>query len=1172
MFFRFVIISVCSFLFGIVAVQAQAVQLPAATPARLPQLNVADAARGFVGASDVDSFTGVLTYRQPLAVPAGRLDMSPQLALTYSNSDQRLDSIIGLGWDLSLPRIYRSSARGVDTLYSRSDFSADVWGRGGRLALVDAATGSFAADTEQDFSSYRFTGTSWQMTDTAGSVYTFGDSAATRQADPADSTRVYSWLVSRIEDANGNFMSFTYFADGGQIYPASIRYTGHGSDLGSYEIVFDRAARPTIASYQRGFRVATSYRISALRVLLHAGASIETLRAYEFSNSSLNAAHQYLSAITIRSGSDSLPPTEFSYFAPGESGGKAHYLKSVANSLGGTESFRYEATTMAGIKLPFILWTLASRTQSATLGAPESVTSYAYFEPHFYFDQLDAYRRDYAGFGCVEITRPDGAQTLQYFHQSQSSFDGSHLGEFADHISKKGRLYRQEIRSAGDDPLETRIWKWEAAALPDISPDRDRYFVRMTRETTVNYGDSGMRARAVEYSHDAFGNLTTAVDFGEVMLAGDDGSFADTGIDRIITTHEYAAGARIHRLPSREVLTDQSGAVAREARYFYDNLDFGSVSLGNRTRIEQLIAGSDYAGTTMTYDSRGLVTVMTDPLGFATELSYDPAGLYPSTTENTLGQITQFEYNYLTGEVASQTEPSGLRTSIIRDGFGRPTAVQISDPATPSALITAQSFEYDLVSSPARILEIRHLTSSVDSRIATYLDAFARVIQRREEAANCQYRVTTLGYDAAGRKSIESVPIFGTGEAFAAIPSVAPSIEYVYDALDRPVQITNPLGSTATEYDGWDRIVTDPLDREKKFSFDSRGNLAQVTEYTDSQAAVTSYSYDALGNLTQHTDAAGNIRMLTYDARGLLLSEEPLHNPNASVLPTYYTYDAAGNRTSQTMTDGRAIVSTYDALNRIIAEDDPITTPIEASYSYDSGSYGAGRLASISYPLGSTSYGYDVLGRRITETKTIDTTSYSTQRGFDLFDNPLSETYPSGLVIDYSYDSAGQLTAVTRGGVAVVSGLAYTPAGQLATITFANGVTTTDTFDPAQLWRLTHRLTTRADNTKLQDLSYSYDAVGNITQIIDASDTLLAREVSYSYDDLDRLTSATVSGAQPASESYAYDLIGNITNHSAAGSYSYSGLQPHAVSQAGNTTYLYDAVGRLIERDTTGSL
>lgn len=77
---------------------------------------------------------------------------------------------------------------------------------------------------------------------------------------------------------------------------------------------------------------------------------------------------------------------------------------------------------------------------------------------------------------------------------------------------------------------------------------------------------------------------------------------------------------------------------------------------------------------------------------------------------------------------------------------------------------------------------------------------------------------------------------------------------------------------------------------------------------------------------------------------------------------------------------------------------------------------------------------------------------------------------------------------------------------------------------------------------------------------------MAAESWTYGYDDLDRLTLATDSGDSSLSQSFAYDAVGNMTSNSAVGSYTYpapGSARPHAVTQAGSTTYGYGPDGNM---------
>jgi RHS repeat-associated protein len=118
---------------------------------------------------------------------------------------------------------------------------------------------------------------------------------------------------------------------------------------------------------------------------------------------------------------------------------------------------------------------------------------------------------------------------------------------------------------------------------------------------------------------------------------------------------------------------------------------------------------------------------------------------------------------------------------------------------------------------------------------------------------------------------------------------------------------------------------------------------------------------------------------------------------------------------------------------------------------------------------------------------------------------------------------------------------------------------------------------------RVQDLTYTYDADGNITHLVDSSFTKTAKTVDYTYDDLNRLTQASttpdVASGAPNSghstrEAWAYDILGNIltdatttgtttatTTYTYAGSSGSNYANPDAATQWGSAALGYDKNG-----------
>jgi RHS repeat-associated protein len=387
----------------------------------------------------------------------------------------------------------------------------------------------------------------------------------------------------------------------------------------------------------------------------------------------------------------------------------------------------------------------------------------------------------------------------------------------------------------------------------------------------------------------------------------------------------------------------------------------------------------------------------------------------------------------------------------------------------------------------------------------------------------------------------------------------------------------------------------------------------------------TLYTYDALGNLTcveQHGTAATGtgcsatpssdatspwrVRRFTYDSLSRLLTAK---NPESGTIT--YTYDADGEllqKTSpapnQTGSATQIVSYCYDALHRQTKRDYsahtyappacPITTPI-ISYTYDSGTNAKGHLTSLTDQAGTATYGYDVLGRLTTETRTLTgannaaiskTFSYS----YNLDGSIKTLTYPSGKVITYSPDSAGRMLSAVDGGSGInyVTGATYGPDSALTGFVSGSGGAAAITNSFSYNKRL-QPVNMSASTTSQTVFSIGYDFHtgngasgtdnGNVWGITNYKDT--TRNQTFTYDALNRLTSAQNAGTDCAvnvlgskkkfwGNSYGYDAWGNLLSKTV------TKCSAESLSViAGNNNwltgaYLYDAAGNMTHDATSG--
>ncbi|MFA7061591.1 MAG: FG-GAP-like repeat-containing protein, partial [Pedobacter sp.] len=182
-----------------------------------------------------DLFTGAMSYQIPIEVPLGRNGMEPGLALTYSSRNG--NGWLGQGWEMEVGAIERSTRHGVD--YTNDDY---VLRRAGSISeLIKIPSGDFHSKIQSDFMRIqKQSDGSFIATNKLGVKFCFGRSDNSKIIGWVNDTQVvFRWALDRIEDTNGNFITFTYISVGlvkdiagneltsGQLYLDHINYNGN---------------------------------------------------------------------------------------------------------------------------------------------------------------------------------------------------------------------------------------------------------------------------------------------------------------------------------------------------------------------------------------------------------------------------------------------------------------------------------------------------------------------------------------------------------------------------------------------------------------------------------------------------------------------------------------------------------------------------------------------------------------------------------------------------------------------------------------------------------------------------------------------------------------------------------------------------------------------------------
>jgi RHS repeat-associated protein len=740
-------------------------------------------------------------------------------------------------------------------------------------------------------------------------------------------------------------------------------------------------------------------------------------------------------------------------------------LSTITYPKGGSTNVTYGYTTQSGTnpQLPYNLLVVTKLVNHDNLGSNEE-TDYSYSGGLQYLPS-NVIDRKFAGFASVTASSSQ-ASTITYYSQGATS-TAAVAGDQSDGYGQLNHPYRVDTFSPSGTAVQKLFYQYD----PVFHGSSE--FVGLARQLEQDYASDGSHQdKDTDYTYSTTtDDLIQSANYGAVT-GNTDGTFTDITGDTRTTNITYAATSSINlSVPIEKTVLNNSGARTTDTKLYYDGLSFGQVNVGNQTQEQDWITGTTYASSTKAYNSYGLIASSTDRDGNLTTYSYDSLNLYPATSTNPLSESTQYTYEYANGKIEKTINPNGGITKNIYDGLGRLTELDQSDVTTPTTLVTKATYQFtDSTSTQSLVHETDYLNSATSTYTNDYYDGLDRLIQERKSTENSgTSSVTDLTYNTAGKLASQSLPYFSLGTTRTSA-TTTPSLytRSTYDPLGRTATVANAVGTTTNTYSKWTTTTTDPNGNIKDYILDAFGNLAQVVEHGTSNA-TTAYTYDAGNNLTNITDAAGNVRNFTYDGLGDRVTAQDLHASGDSTVGSWaYTYDPASNLISQTDPKSQIITHTYDALNRPLTES-WTGVGTQVTDTYDSCTNGIGQLCSASSTSALDTSAYDVLGRPTSATTTISGTSYALAYGYDRQGNIANVTNANGSQVAYTYNTAGLVSAVNRTSGGANSLLAsmfnYSPINQLGQALFGSGASTTYSYDPTVLYRLSSILTLGAATT-----------------------------------------------------------------------------------------------------------
>src|SRR5882724_2192761 len=581
------------------------------------------------------------------------------------------------------------------------------------------------------------------------------------------------------------------------------------------------------------------------------------------------------------------------------------------------------------------------------------------------------------------------------------------------------------------------------------------------------------------------------------------------------------------------------------------------------------------------YDSSRRLTQVTRPDNAVITQSYNDNSAQPSlTTVSPLDasrNITQVSTSDGLGRTL-KTEATGGSVDIITeeqfDSLGRVS--QVSNPHSPTESQVWTTYAYDALSRPITITPpgsagtmqyaySGNQTTTTDPaglQRSTYNDALGRLVRVDEpgydDGGHATATLTVGGSEGcvpdptcdtwdtvqltvyvngvlAGTSSPAHRNITASAMASTLASSLNPSGLVTASAVGTTITITAVAGGYYTNYPlSYSVIEDDPSDfpggsfyvsGPSAMSGGTDGTGADNHAPSLSTPNPTFYTYDQLDDLLKVSQGV-QTRSYVYNSLGQLTS---------ATLPesgaTAYTYTNFGLVYQRT--DARSVVTTYsyDGLNRPSTVSynttgtTAATTPTVTFY-YDEGGAAAnamGRLTHFTDGVGSETYTYNSLGQTLSLSKIISGVTYPASYAYNLAGELTSITYPSGRVVQPTYDAAGRLSQLASGGTNYVSNLQYNSASEPLSYAYGNGVQAAFTYNSRlQLASISYSNT--GGSFFSQTYGYGTANNGQIQTITDNNDS--TKSDTYSYDVWGRLKTAATG---QWGLSFTYDRFGNRT-------------------------------------------
>jgi RHS repeat-associated protein len=532
--------------------------------------------------------------------------------------------------------------------------------------------------------------------------------------------------------------------------------------------------------------------------------------------------------------------------------------------------------------------------------------------------------------------------------------------------------------------------------------------------TTLGYDAGGNISEVTDalgnvtsFAHDARGRLTTATD--PRNQSANYGYDALGRLNQITRADNSVISCTYDLTGRRTTITDALGNVTSFA---YDP-------------AYRLISETDALSNSVTYsyDLMSNLIAATDQLGHTTNVSYDqfyrPTTItYPPAIAGATRLQETAEYNVV-GNITRRTDTAGRVTQLEYDNANR--VIKVTDPASQ-----VTQYEYDARSNVTAVVDALNQRYVFDYDALNQLIAVNRnglqLTYRYDKVGNPTRRTdynnqrTRYAYDALNRLKKITYPdatlatyTYNKRSQLTSATNINGTVDFAYDKVGRLTNTTDVWGQEITyKYDDNDRRTQMHLGSTKiaTYTYDALNRLTKIAEGANKN---TSYTYDASGKVLTRTLPNGVVAAYSYDGLDRLTRLKDAKGANV-IGDNNYSYNNAGE-IIQNLDQGGSHAYSYDLLDRLIGANHPATG--NESYTYDAvgNRNSSHRSATYSYqPFNrlvantAANYLHDNNGNMTAKTESTGTTQFAWD-----FENRLTQVVTPTLgSVSYKYDALGR--------------------------------------------------------------------------------------------------------------------------------------------------------------------